>query len=351
MPAKGLRGPLMLETIWFAIWGVAWAVYFMLDGFDLGLGTLFPFLAKNEFEKRAVVNAMGPFWDGNEVWLITAGGVTFAAFPTAYAIMFTGLYTPLMILLFALILRGVSFEFRGKVDSAAWRSVWDTCLVFGSFLPALLLGVTFANIFMGIPLDEAGLFKGNLFTLLNSYGLIGGITFVLVFAVHGAIWLTNRTEGELQARAIRTVKLLWIPEAVFAVAFLIATAFHTPLWANVFAKPYWLVLPLLAVLGLFGQLLLISKGCYWKAWFSSATLILGVTLFGVAGMFPNLMLSSIDPAYSVTAFNSSSSTLTLSIMLGVVSFFLPLVIAYQAWVYHKFRDTLTPESIEEGPSY
>src|SRR5512136_137373 len=162
----------MLETIWFVLWGLLWAVYFVLDGFDLGLGTLMPFVAKDERERRVVVNAMGPFWDGNEVWLLTAGGVTFAAFPKAYAVMFSGLYTPLMLLLFALILRGVAFEFRGKVDSDPWRRTWDTCLVAGSFLPALLLGVAFANIFKGIPIDAAGIFHGNLLTLLNPYGLV-----------------------------------------------------------------------------------------------------------------------------------------------------------------------------------
>jgi cytochrome d ubiquinol oxidase subunit II len=339
----------MLETIWFAIWGIAWAVYFMLDGFDLGLGTLFPFLAKSEFEKKALVNAMGPFWDGNEVWLITAGGVTFAAFPIAYATMFSCLYTPLMILLFALILRGVAFEFRGKVDSSGWRCVWDGCLVFGSFVPALILGVAFANIFMGLPLKD-GIFDGNFFTLLNPYGLAGGITFVLVFAVHGAIWLTNRTTGELLEKAVATAKRLWIFEAVFAVIFLVMTYIYTPLWENVLARPYWLILPLLAVLGLFGQLLLIQKGCDWKAWFSSSAMILGLVLFGVAGMYPNILLSKY-PEYSVTVSNSSSTPLTLKIMLGVVICFLPIVIAYQTWVYFKFRDVITPESLDEGPSY
>jgi len=342
---------IMFETIWFAIWGIAWAVYFMLDGFDLGLGTLFPFLAKNEFEKRAILNSMGPFWDGNEVWLITAGGVTFAAFPKAYATMFSGLYTPLMLLLFALILRGVVFEFRNKVDSAVWRKIWDVCLVFGSFLPALLLGVAFSNIFMGIPLDANGIFQGNLFTLLNPYGLAGGITFVLIFSVHGAIWLSTRSTGELKEKAIGTAKTLWWFEALFAVIFLVMTAFYTQLWTNVLARPYWLVLPLLAVLGLFGQKFLMTKDCPWKAWFSSSALILGVTLFGVAGLFPNMLPSSIDPAYSITVFNSASSELTLKIMLGVVVCFLPLVICYQSWVYYKFRDIITPESIEEGPSY
>jgi cytochrome d ubiquinol oxidase subunit II len=334
----------MLETIWFVIWGVAWAVYFMLDGFDLGLGTLFPFLAKNETEKRILVNAMGPFWDGNEVWLITAGGVTFAAFPRAYAIMFSGLYTPLMLLLFALILRGVAFEFRGKEEGRAWRATWDACLVVGSFLPALLLGVAFANIFAGLPLDAAGLFHGNLFTLLNPYGLLGGLLFVLIFAVHGALWLTTRTEGELQARAGRMATSLWWVEAVLAVAFLILTWFRTQLWQNVLAKPLLLVLPLLAVAGLLALRAFAAKGAWWKAWFAAE-------LFGVAGLFPNLLPSSLDPAASVTAFNAASSPLTLKIMLGVVLCFLPVVIGYQLWVYLKFRDTLNAESIQKGPAY
>ena len=167
-----------LGTIWFVLWGVLWAVYFILDGFDLGIGSIMPFFAKSDEEKRIMYNAMGPFWDGNEVWLITAGGVTFAAFPRTYAVMFSALYTPLMLLLFALILRGVSFEFRSKVDSPGWRKLWDTCNFLGSFLPALLLGVAFANIFKGIPIDAEGILHGNLLTLLNPYGLAGGVLLV-----------------------------------------------------------------------------------------------------------------------------------------------------------------------------
>lgn len=341
----------MLETIWFAIWGVAWAVYFMLDGFDLGLGTLMPFLAKSEIDKRTIFNAMGPFWDGNEVWLITAGGITFAAFPKTYAVMFSGLYTPLMLLLFALILRGVAFEFRGKEDSNLWRRTWDFCLVFGSFVPALLLGVAFANIFAGIPLDANGIFQGNLFTLLNPYGLLGGALFVVMFALHGANWLALKSEGDVQLRAGRMARSLWPVLAAVAVAFLVATWFATPLWRNLLGRPVLLVLPLLAVAGLVLTRVFAAGGAWWKAWFASSALILGAALFGVAGMFPNLLASSLDPAASMTAFNSASSPLTLKIMLGVVLVFLPIVIAYQIWVYVKFRDVVTAEMIEEGPAY
>lgn len=341
----------MLETIWFGIWGLAWAVYFMLDGFDLGLGTLLPVIGRSETDRRVMVNAMGPFWDGNEVWLITAGGVTFAAFPHAYAVMFSGLYTPLMLLLFALILRGVAIEFRGKEDSVRWRRTWDTCLTVGSFLPALLLGVTFANLFAGIPIDAQGVFQGTLLTFLNPYGLAGGVTFVLLFAVHGALWLATRSEGELHARAVRTAKALWLPGAAMAVVFLVMTWFWTPLWQNLLGRPYLLPLPALAVAGLLGARVFLGRGAMWRAWFSSSALLLGAVLFGVAGLFPNLVPSTLDPAASVTVFNSASSHLTLWIMLGVVLVVLPVVIGYQLWVYLKFRDVITARTLEEGPSY
>jgi len=341
----------MLETIWFAIWGVAWAVYFALDGFDLGLGALMPFLAKSETDKRIIVNAMGPFWDGNEVWLVTAGGVTFAAFPRAYAVMFSGLYTPLMLILFALILRGVAFEFRSKVDSAKWRSVWDFCLVFGSFVPAVLLGVAFANIFEGLPLDSDGLFHGGLFSLLNPYGLLGGVLFVSAFGLHGANWLATRTEGTLKSRAELAAKVLWPAVFALAVAFLAFTWFATPLWQNLLGRPYLFALPLLAVGGLIATRLFAAGGAPWRAWFGSAAFIACAVLFGVAGLYPNLLPSNLDPGASITAFNSCSSQLTLEIMLGVVACVLPFVIGYQIWVYRKFRDVLTEETMRDGMFY
>jgi cytochrome bd ubiquinol oxidase subunit II len=341
----------MLETIWFAIWGVAWAVYLMLDGFDLGLGTLLPFVAKTESDKRVVVNTMGPFWDGNEVWLITAGGVTFAAFPTAYAVMFSTLYTPLMLLLFALILRGVAFEFRGKVDSAAWRKVWDACLVFGSFLPALLLGVAFANLFQGIPVDRDGVMHGNLLTLLNPYGLAGGVFFVAAFVHHGALWLAAKTAGDLHLRAKKLAIRLWVAALAAAVAFLGLTWVYTSLWQNLFTRPAFLVLPLLAVVGLVAAPILSAKGKDWAAWGASCAFIATAALFGVAGMFPNIVGSTLDPAASSTAFNAASSPLTLKIMLVVALSILPFVIAYQTWVYIRFGGVVTREEVEEGPSY
>lgn len=226
-----------LAMIWFVLWGVLWAVYFILDGFDLGVGALLPFLAKNEKEKRIMYNATGPFWDGNEVWLITAGGVTFAAFPYAYAQMFSGLYTALMLLLFALILRGVTFEFRSKVESEAWKKLWDACHFIGSALPALLLGVAFANIFRGLPLDSTGFSQAGLFGLLNPYGLAGGVLFVVIFVMHGALWLAIRTNGDLKERATGLAVKLWPAQVVLTVLFLAYTAVDTQLFSNYLVYP------------------------------------------------------------------------------------------------------------------
>jgi cytochrome d ubiquinol oxidase subunit II len=341
----------MLETIWFLLWGILWAIYFVLDGFDLGLGTLLPFLAKNEEEKRIIYNAMGPFWDGNEVWLITAGGVTFAAFPGTYAVMFSGLYTALMLLLIALIVRGVSFEFRSKVESPAWRRVWDTCMFVGSFLPALLLGVAFANIFKGIPIDENGIFQGNIFTLLNPYGLVGGVLFVLLFLEHGALWLAFRTEGDLQLRSGAVAARVWPIKVVVAVVFLAFSAMSTKLYANYLANPILFVILLLPLAGIFLSRIYIGAQKWLMAWIASAVTIAGTTLFGVIGIYPALLPSSINPAYSMTITNSASSPLTLKIMLGVALTFVPIVIAYQFWVYKTFSHTLTAKDLEYEEAY
>src|SRR4030066_1804225 len=188
------------QVIWFILWGLLWAVYFMLDGFDLGAGMLHRFLGRNEAEKSAIRRAIGPVWDGNEVWLLTAGGATFAAFPSAYASLFSSLYSALLIILFALILRGVALEFRAKGESAAWGRSWDIALFLGSLLPALLFGVAFGNIFRGLPIDSQG-YQGTLLGLLNPYGLWTGVFFVALFVVHGSLWLALKTAGDLGGRA------------------------------------------------------------------------------------------------------------------------------------------------------
>ncbi|MBC16072.1 Cytochrome d ubiquinol oxidase, subunit II [Pseudodesulfovibrio profundus] len=334
-----------LAMIWFVLWGVLWSVYFILDGFDLGVGSLLPILAKNEAEKRAMLNSTGPFWDGNEVWLISAGGVTFAAFPYAYAQMFSGLYTALMLLLFALIIRGVSFEFRSKVESDRWKKIWDNCHFFGSLLPALLLGVAFGNIFQGLPLDETGFSQAGLFGLLNPYGLAGGVLFVVIFIMHGALWLTIRTTGDLHGRAVTTATRVWPVQVVLTVLFLAFTAFATQLFNNYMLYPVLFVVLALPVAGLVLMRTYLGAKEYWKAWAASCAYIGGVALFGVIGIFPAIIPSSPNPAHSLTIMNSASSQLTLQIMLGVALVFVPIVIGYQFWVYKNFATPMGEDDI------
>lgn len=341
----------MYETIWFILWGVLWAVYFMLDGFDLGIGTLMPFLARNDEDRRYMYNAMGPFWDGNEVWLITAGGVTFAAFPTAYAIMFNGLYSALLLLLFALIGRGVTFEFRNKVESQSWRNLWDFFHVVGSFLPALLLGVAFANIFAGLPLDKDGVLQGGFFTLLNPYGILGGMLFVAAFMTHGALWLAVKTQGDLRQRALDAAAVTWKALLVIAVLFLAFSWVKTDLYDNYMKYPYLWIIPIVAVGALLATRTFIITGQEIKAWISSAITIVFITFFGVAGLYPRLLPSSISNEYHVTIWNASSSELTLKIMLGVALVMVPIVIAYQTWVYLFLGKKLSRGDLEYEEAY
>lgn len=336
-----------LQTTWFFIWGLLWALFFMTDGFDLGIGSLYPFLGKSERDKRVMIQSVGPLWDGNEVWLLTAGGVTFAAFPLVYAVMFSSLYSALMLILFALILRGVSFEFRDQVDDPKWKLVWDTCIFVGSVAPAILFGVAFANIFKGIPFDGEYLYQGNLFTLLNPYGLLGGVLFLCLFLVHGALWLAIKSDGDLHDRAAGTANKIWPVLVGVAVIFLVATAFYTNLYANYLANPILFIVIIADVAALLGIKFFMMKKEYFKAWFASAGTIVLCTFFGVIGLFPNLFPSSIKAKYSLTAFNASSSPLTLKIMLIVVILFIPVVLAYQIWAYTIFKDKVTDDDLAE----
>ena len=325
-----------LATVWFFLWGLLWAIYFMTDGFDLGVGVLLPFLARDETQRRTMYNATGPLWDGNEVWLITAGGVTFAAFPQMYAVMFSTFHEALTLLLLALIVRGLSFEFRGKADSPAWRRLCDVCQFAGSLLAAILLGVAFANIFQGVRLVD-GVHQGTILSLLNPYGLAGGVFFLAIFLLHGALWLAIRTEGELHERAVRAAGVLWFVLLVLAVAFLIFTAIATKLYGNYLKAPLLWVVPLLAVGALVAIRVFLTKARLWSAWFASAGTIVAVTFFGVIGLYPNMLPSTIEPETNSIVFSqAASSPLTLKIMLGVVILFIPLVLAYQFWAYRMF---------------
>ena len=333
-----------LQITWFVLWGVLWAVYFMLDGFVLGSGMLQSILGKNDPERRVVINTLGPVWDGNEVWLITAGGATFAAFPTTYALMFSYLYTALLLLLFALIVRGVSFEFRGKVESDGWRKGWDLAIMVSSFLPALLFGVAFGNIFSGLHMDAAG-YHGSFLSLLNPYGFVTGVLFVLLFLVHGALYLTVKTTGDLSGRAYAMAGKLWPALLVVAVVFLVYTNFATKLYDNFLRVPLLLIIPLMAVAALLGIRLFWAKKQLLLAFTASCVTILMVVFTGVTGLFPNMIPSSIDTTYSLTIFNSSSSPYTLKIMTVVALIFVPIVIAYKIWVYRVFRGKVTVEEV------
>ncbi|MDD2734654.1 MAG: cytochrome d ubiquinol oxidase subunit II [Desulfuromonadaceae bacterium] len=344
----------IFQIIWFVLWGVLWAVYFMLDGFVLGTGFMAGFLAKSDTEKRVLINAVGPVWDGNEVWLVTAGGATFAAFPTTYALMFSNLYSALILLLFALIVRGVSFEFRGKIDSPVWKKSWDTAIIVASFLPALLFGVAFGNIFKGIPMknDFAAInfsYDGTLIGLLNSYGLLTGVLFVLLFAVHGSLYAAIKTTGDLSRRGEELANKLWLPLLVVAVAFLGYTYPATKLYDNFLKAPVLLIVPLIAVVSLLLVKVFIAKGSCHKAFLFSCLTIVFVVFTGVTGLFPNLIPSNIDPASNLTIFNSSSSLLTLQIMTVVAAIFVPIVICYKIWVYRIFRARVTNEEVLGNP--
>jgi cytochrome d ubiquinol oxidase subunit II len=340
-----------LQIIWFLLWGLLWGVYFVLDGFDLGMGVLMPLVAGNDEDRRIIFNAAGPYWDGNEVWLITAGGVTFAAFPLAYAVMFSALYAPLLILLFALIFRAVSFEFRNKIDHPQWRLLWDAFQFLGSFVPALLLGVAFANLFQGIPINENGAYLGNILKLLNLYGILGGLLFVVIFALHGAVWLALKSADRMHDRAVLAAKVLWPVLAGLAVAFLIATAYYTPLYNNYLHTPALMIIPVLAVVLLFALRFLLSGGMLKSAFGASALFILLVTFFGVIGMFPAIIPSNINPEFSITVAKAASSQLTLTIMLVVALICVPVVIAYQSWVYYIFSYKVSKEELNSDHAY
>ncbi len=346
--------PNIYQLIWFVLWGVLWGVYFMLDGFVLGTGIMSRFLADGDTEKRIMINSVGPVWEGNEVWLVTAGGATFAAFPTTYALMFSNLYMALLLLLFALIVRGVAFEFRGKINSPAWKSGWDNAITVSSFLPALLFGVAFGNIFHGLPMTNdfntaTFSYSGSLIGLLNPYGLLTGILFVLLFAVHGSLYTAIKTSGELAERGGRMADRLWLPLLVAAVAFLAYSYTATRLYDNYLKMPFMIIIPVIAVASLLLIKLNSARQHYGKAFIFSCLTILFVCFTGVTGLFPNLIPSSIDPASNLTIYNSSSSLYTLKIMTVVALIFVPIVIAYKIWVYRIFRARVTAADVLERP--
>jgi cytochrome bd ubiquinol oxidase subunit II len=327
-----------LTTVWFGLIAVLWAGYFLLEGFDFGVGMLLPVLAKGERERRLLINTIGPVWDGNEVWLLVAGGATFAAFPEWYATLFSGFYLPLLIILVALILRGVAFEYRGKVDSPLWRKRWDACIIGGSLVPALLWGVAFGNILRGVKLDARHEYVGSFFDLLNPYALLGGLTTLTLFALHGAVFLALKTDGDVRFRAGRLAGRLAVPAIVVAGGFLVWTqAAHGDAWS-------W-ALSVVAAAALSGAAFAIWKRREGWAFAAMAVTIVVATAALFVALFPNVLPSTIADANSLTVTNASSTPYTLKIMTWVAVFFTPVVLGYQAWTYWVFRKRLRVENI------
>ncbi|MFI6496421.1 cytochrome d ubiquinol oxidase subunit II [Nonomuraea typhae] len=319
-----------LNDVWFTAIAVLWVGYFVLEGFDFGVGMLLPVLAEDGTERRVMINTIGPVWDGNEVWLITAGGATFAAFPEWYASLFSGFYLPLLMILVALILRGVAFEYRAKRDSARWKANWDRCIVFGSFVPALLWGVVFANIVRGVKLDARHEYAGTFWDLLNPYALLGGLVTLTLFLAHGAIFLALKTTGEIRGRARVLASRVGVVAAALAVLFLGWTQFHGGSWAS--AAP-----AVVAALALLAGLGAIARGR--EGWsFTLSAVAVGVAVISLfAVLYPDVLPSTLDPADSLTVTNAAATPKTLGIMTWVAVIFLPLVLLYQSWTYWVFR--------------
>ncbi|WP_068434315.1 cytochrome d ubiquinol oxidase subunit II [Piscicoccus intestinalis] len=348
-----------LPVIWFILITVLWTGYFVLEGFDFGVGMLLPILSRGhapqeaDRRRRVMLTTIGPVWDGNEVWVLTAGGATFAAFPHWYATLFSGFYLPLFLILAALIVRNLGFEYRHKRDEAHWKQRWDLAIIIGSFLPALLWGVAFANIVNGVPLeplpgatapyDAAPYveYTGTLFTLLNPLALLGGLTTLGLFLTHGAMYLALKTEGDIRADARAFAWKSGLVTAVVAIVFLVWTNLNT---GNALS---W-VLSVLAAATLVVGLLAVRAGREGVA-FTGTFVTIALAVWALfAALFPDVMPSSIDPAYNLTAANAASSTLTLQIMTAAALLFTPIVLAYQGWTYWVFRKRIGTHHLAEG---
>jgi cytochrome d ubiquinol oxidase subunit II len=323
-----------LTTVWFILIAVLWIGYFVLEGFDFGVGVLMPFLARSQVERRVMINTIGPVWDGNEVWVLVAGGATFAAFPEWYATLFSGFYLPLFLILVSLIFRNVAFEYRGKHDDPAWRAWWDRAIFCGSLLPAVLWGVAFANIVRGVKIDAQKEYAGGFFDLLNPYALLGGVVTLGLFVTHGAVFTSLKTTGDIRVRARSTAVATGLVTATAAVGFLLWT------WAlrdGAQHAGWFVVMAIAAAVCLVAALAATRAGREGWAFLGTAATI----AFAVGGLFvalfPDVMPSSLDPAWSLTTHNAASTHTTLVIMTWVAVVFTPLVLAYQSWSYIVFR--------------
>jgi cytochrome d ubiquinol oxidase subunit II len=334
-----------LQTFWFVLIAVLWAGYFTLEGFDFGVGMLLPWVGRDDGDRSTMLRTIGPVWDGNEVWLVVAGGATFAAFPAWYATMFSGFYVALLLVLFFLIIRVVSFEWRSKSESPRWRTFWTWCNTIGSAGAALVWGIGLSNLVYGVPIDSDGDYAGNFVDLFSPYTVFAGVAVVLLFAFHGATFLTLRTVGDLTDRAQRTARRLAVPAALVAAGFLVWTVVVAVdnNDKDVFPPALPAILGI-AALGL--AVLFLFRGRTGRAFAMTGlgTIALVATLF--TSLYPRVMVSNPDFGNSLTVDDAASSHYALQVMSVVALIFVPLVLVYQGWTYYVFRHRVGDEPVQ-----
>jgi cytochrome d ubiquinol oxidase subunit II len=333
-----------LHDVWFVLIAVLWTGYFFLEGFDFGIGILTKALARDRVERRVLINTIGPVWDGNEVWLISAGGATFAAFPEWYATLFSGFYLPLLMILICLIVRGVAFEYRAKRPEEIWQRRWETAIFWTSLIPAVLWGVAFANIVHGVKIDKAGEYIGGFWDLINVYSVLGGLVTLTLFTFHGAVFASLKTLGDIRERARRFATGAGITAALCALAFLI----WTQLDGGDAKSGATAAVAVLALLAALGANLLGREG--WSFTLSGITIVATVaTLF--LTLFPDVMPSSLNDAWSLTVTNASSTPYTLKIMTWCAGIATPMVLLYQSWTYWVFRKRIGTQHIADSAAH
>ncbi len=334
-----------LNIVWFILIAVLFVGFFFLEGFDYGVGILLPFISKDDKTRRVIINSIGSTWDGNEVWMLTAGGALFASFPNWYATLFSGFYIALFLMLVALIVRATAFEYRSKKDDPVWRNRWDWVIFFGSFIPALLWGVAFANIIRGVPIDAHMNYIGGFFNLLNPYALLGGLASLSVFMLHGAIFLNLKTTDDLREKTRALAQKLWLPAVALLLLFMVFSSFATDMFAGSAVTMIVAGLAAISIIAVFFMLKADRGG--WAFVATALTIVFSVvTIF--LGLFPRVMVARIDgilvPANDLTIYNASASPYTLQVMSIVALIFVPIVLAYQGWTYWVFRQRLSTTS-------
>lgn len=324
-----------LQVLWFFLIAFLWIGFFFLEGFDFGVGMLLPFLGRNDVERRAIINTIGPVWDANEMWLILGITSMFAVFPSWYATMFSGFYLAMVFIIVGLIIRGISFEYRSKDSRPQWRSRFDWMIAVGSFINSFLFGIVFTDLLGGVPIDKNLTYTGGPFSWVTPYGLVGGLTMLSVFLLHGANFLTLKLEDELRERARAAARLLYLFAAVMVVLLALTTYLYTDISINIGINPGFL--PIASVVVLLVAIYFINhKMEEWAFALTGLNIVLTQVAFFTL-MFPRVMVSSTNPAWSLTIYNASASPASLSVMSIISLIFIPVVLAYEGWSYYIFR--------------